>query len=354
MMLIISPFAGSDKVGHPNKDDIFYLEYLRVRQVRCVYCTSRFVKMSAQANQNVTIVDQAKLNPFSIFSIFKYFLGIRIWKFNKVLFFGYTEKLLFIAFIMCLISKTNISVVATNNFGNRRVKKFNLVLRSLYKLVASRLKLVVVHSEYERKVVREIISQKTEIYSKKHHLCIPVDCKQIDHRRFNIGFWGPDKLEKTCVDFIRLIELDRDSEYTYLIVNCNSMSIPESVRSKPNVTLVNKWLDDETYRAMYRSCDVIFMGHTKDFEGKLSGNLCDCISLGVPWVSLKIEPYIEFNHILGRTQNQYYDSRNLKLAIDDAFSGRSSFDTIKCKNVFSFEEVYKDLDEILSIVDVCE
>ena len=34
------------------------------------------------------------------------------------------------------------------------------------------------------------------------------------------------------------------------------------------------------------------MSHTDEFEGKLSGNLCDCVAYGIPYIAAPIEPLI--------------------------------------------------------------
>jgi hypothetical protein len=37
---------------------------------------------------------------------------------------------------------------------------------------------------------------------------------------------------------------------------------------------------------------LVVMTHNRDFEGKLSGNLCDCVAYGVPYIAAAIEPLI--------------------------------------------------------------
>jgi hypothetical protein len=39
-----------------------------------------------------------------------------------------------------------------------------------------------------------------------------------------------------------------------------------------------------------QSTDLVMLTHTKDFEGKLSGNLCDCFAYGVPFLAAPLEP----------------------------------------------------------------
>lgn len=350
-VLIISPFAGGEKAGHPNVDDRFFLKRLSKINMNYTYVTSDFVRRTAMLdhNENIKFIDNCSLNPYSFLSSWKFLRSISEPEYTKVIFCGFTEKLLLASVLINTLSKCRITLIATNNFGKRRVKKFKFILNLIYSICKPKIELIVLHSKFEKKIVESISQSKTFI--KKHHLCIPrvkVDVKvNLKSERITIGFMGPNKLEKPLDDMLDLINLDIKKRFDYVFVNCDLIAIPPKTIEQTNVKIISKWFDEEEYDEIFSSFSLVFMGHTADFEGKLSGNLCDSLALSVPWICRKIEPYMEVAERLGKSVCYFYEETQVEALLSEISPRDLVEKKLNIKNqsqkCYSLSEIENDL-----------
>ena len=82
-----------------------------------------------------------------------------------------------------------------------------------------------------------------------------------------------------------------------MFVNIDLISkniILKKLDNRKNISFHNKYLEYEEYLNIIKSSKFVFLPHNFLFEGKLSGILCDCISIGTPVISNNIEPVMEF------------------------------------------------------------
>ncbi|MDT0582691.1 hypothetical protein [Brumicola blandensis] len=320
-ILLISPFSGDEKAGHPNIDDQFFIQFLEKNRIKSRYITSKHVRDCFAKNQTTQIKfeDNAELNPNSFLSCLKYLLSLNKKIENDIYFCGFSEKLLLAAYLVYFFKESTFTLIATNNFGKRRVKKYGTLLSLFYKICRRKVKLIVTHSTFEKSLVEKKF--KLPAIIKRHHLCIPRSSLSPNRNdsvitSLNVGFMGPDKLEKPVGDFLGLILADKKMTHNYFIVNCKTSDIPNEILSRKNVVVINKWLTPKEYDELYSSFSFAFMGHDENFEGKLSGNLCDSFALAVPWISKKIEPYIELSELFEQPICLFYESGNMLSLLD--------------------------------------
>ncbi len=66
-----------------------------------------------------------------------------------------------------------------------------------------------------------------------------------------------------------------------------------------NIVAGNGWLGQDEFVTAVLDSDLVILPHNKEFEGKLSGNLCDCVAFGVPFISGLVEPMSTMRSSMG-------------------------------------------------------
>lgn len=303
-LLIISIFSVNKASGHSVYDDLFYYGILRKSGSPFSFFASPY---SISRLGEVHVLDGDDVRPIAVddrglIATVKAVLSIPVSRDSRIVFLGYSEKFLLVFFLLNVLKKYELVIVATNNFSAGRIAKYGNTLKLLFRLINRRLKKVVVHTDKERAMCSlfgEEFAAKAIV--KKHHLMIPrqSESARAPSDRQVVLFLGPEKHDKPIRPMIDLIKKDVSKlfDYRFLNVDKDRVVADYDIRPGENIQFINKWLSEQEYFAEFLNASFIMMSHDKSFEGKLSGNLCDCISLGVPFISSDIEPVRSyFNH----------------------------------------------------------
>lgn len=223
-------------------------------------------------------------------------------KFRKsyILVQGFDEISLIPYMILNVFSRNKFILVLTNNISNGRLHK-NSFLRFLLKIIFSNSHAVIHHSNKEGEIINDIFNSKSKYYKKTYHLLSKDSVTKEEAVKFKtITFFGPVKNDKPIDSFVKLIESDKKNKFSYKILNVKNFEEKYStLYQKENVAVINDYLSFEDFDNEIKSSRYIYLPHSKEFEPKLSGNLCDSLNFGIPFISNSIEPAIELSEING-------------------------------------------------------
>ncbi len=302
-IIAISPFASSENAGHPIIDDQFYVAYLLDRKVNFLYYTSKtsmglILNKYPEAAGYIIPVNGYNEKGFGHFNFAR---QLKIPQDCKVIFFLYSENLVLIWYFLNIFKRFSLFLVSSNNVSARRVRLYPNKFFIFFTLIKKKLKAVVFDSQFQVDLVAKISKEiSRRCFVRKNHLMCPQDVSENSRTctKICISYFGPDKLEKPFYTFYSLIKSDVDKKFVYKIYNVSKEVISQyfDIDNLPsNVFFDSSWQTHETYLRNYKSSDLVMLTHTRDFEGKLSGNLCDCVALGVPYISLPIEPALSLH-----------------------------------------------------------
>ena len=293
--------------GHLLLDDNFWFKNLILIDERTkIFTSETSVKnLSAQFNEyNNSFIS------FKEFPILKK-INSRLHLFAKILFCppiknstiviqGF-EELSLILFLYRIRNWNNkIILVLTNNVSPERIKKSKWLLQFLLRYIFNKCNNVFYHTEFEYKLIQQIVkdsSQLLKIKKLKYHLIglFYSNLTKVDSSNY-ISFFGPILPSKPIDDICKLILADSNSQFQYRFVNIDLISekiILKKLDNRTNISFHNEYLGYEEYLNLIKSSKFVFLPHNSLFEGKLSGILSDCISIGTPVISDNIEPVLE-------------------------------------------------------------
>jgi hypothetical protein len=218
-----------------------------------------------------------------------------------VLLLGFSEKFALALALANVFRRFQMTLVATNNFSVRRVRKFRGVLRLILLALQPWLKRIVVHSGYERTLVAGLVPTLADrVRVKKHHLMAPRRRPDPIAARDRpvVAFFGPVKHDKPITPLLALIKADRAGKLAYRVYNVDALThqqLVDACSERPqDLEVTDQPLADEAYEAAVAFASLLILTHDAEFEGKLSGNLCDSVALQVPFLSDRREPATEF------------------------------------------------------------
>lgn len=172
-----------------------------------------------------------------------------------------------------------------------------------------------------------------------------------------ISFFGPPKSDKPIKPILDLISEDKFGKFSYDLYSINLQEVLSSGGwdvVPPWVRVHEEWLEYKDYLIKFANSDIVLLSHNRAFESKLSGNLCDCFSLGIPYISSKIEPVVSFQRKYGEIGFLYdYDEENwAKNFIHSITHQEISKRKNRLRNVglhYSTENVRNDLEIALGL-----
>lgn len=364
MIIAISPFADSEVSGHSLLDDEFYFEYLLnlkkpFRFYTPLVSAQRLEAHFPKSKDQIVAVKAYKPNGWGHL---RFARQLKVERGAKVIFFGYLEPLVILWYVINLTRPFGLWLVVTNNISARRVSTYSIQMKLFFRVIRRKLKRIVVHTDYEVRLLDSLKEGLGEISRvKKHHLMAPIHQKLTEPfgRKIKISFFGPAKHDKPIEPFLHLIASDRAANFNYFIHNHSEADILAKMQwpqLPEHVTVIEGWLGYQAHLENCAAADIIFMAHNRDFEGKLSGNLCDCIALGVPYISCAMEPMLSLHQrygVLGYISNfdQPQWAEQLLLSIDwrDLLEKREALQNMA--EDFSVDRILADLDEALCLKD---
>jgi hypothetical protein len=294
-IILISRYAQSVYNSHSLMDDEYYFKFMIKSGVlfflhTSEYSVKRLLEIYPEEKKHICVLDEKKI---------KYESG------DKIIFLGYNELEVLKFIVSNLFRNPRIILIATNNISTRRVDKYMLFMKFFFLLTNIWLERLVLHTEYEKKIVYQL--NKTiikKVIVKKHHMMIPKfvsDGKYAQEKNI-ISYFGPNKSDKPIDPVIMLIRADVQKKFIYYIYRVKKNNIIKyipNIKDYNNVFIIDEWQDNDDYIAALKNTKLLIMTHTKEYEGKLSGNLCDCISNNIVYIANLIEPMITYNGLYG-------------------------------------------------------
>lgn len=344
--------SASNPYSHTIEDDFFYNEYFNSRNLNHSFYLSQYsiekIKQRGGSTKN--------LRPLNSFRIAPQEQSI-------IIFFGFTETQVAV-FCLCnairmMSNGTKIILVPTNNFSKARTKRLRWQLRIFFKLLSPFIKSIQLHTKYELNLVRWLSKNMAEkCVIKKHQLMIPRDVMLPSRNstadpKIKISFFGPIKADKRLDDFVELIQGDINNVADYRIFNVDAAVLIDAlpnIERLPNVVVSSSdRVEKEYYERAIATSDLVFMGHTRDFAGKLSGVLCDCVALGVPYISQRMEPMQDYELTYGKLGYLYDASQPDWTSIFFNMVSRGELEKIKINlrrmsSEHALVDIYRDLD----------
>jgi hypothetical protein len=277
--------------SHTLKDELYYFEFMKNMGMSFKFYTSEYMINYISGIH--------KKYSSSLINIEKQ--PIKINKNTRNIFMGYVEIDIFKFILKNFISKPKLVLIATNNFSKYRVSKYKWPLRFFLVIIKPFLVRIIVHSLYEKELILKLNkSFSNKILIKKSHLMTPKkEPTKATYKNINlVTFLGPCKHDKKIEPFIDLIKNDHQNIFRYFIHGVDKEIIqgllPDlKLRNNINISS-NKKLSDKDYKQLIIDSKLIFFGHTASFEGKISGNFCDCITTNTPFISRPSEPLLSY------------------------------------------------------------
>lgn len=225
---------------------------------------------------------------------------------SKIIFQGFDELGLLFYFLRIWGKKNLIYVVPTNNISPERLNKSKWILQWMLKIIIKKSHRFLYHTDFEYRLILTKICNHYHCLDRckklKYHL-IGAGQEKIDIEKNNqnniISFFGPTMTSKPVDDFYKLIKADNfgKGKFEYRFINV-SFHVKKEIQllfgHKTKISFIDEYLDYKYYISLIAQSTYIFLPHNHLYEGKLSGILSDCISVGTPVISNRIEPVLEF------------------------------------------------------------
>ena len=303
--LVLSPLTGGKLTGHLILDDVFWLNYFLSQGVSADIITSTYSK----DNLVKTFPDhKGKIASFGAefdddfagrFKLTRKLLGTQRISNTLVVIQGFEEVSILLFLLKNMGRNNKFVLVPTNNIGKGRIEGKGRLLSFLLKRIFARVDAVFCHTRFEISLINELIKYRDndKLQVVKYHQAINRN-KVVTETgaRPVISFFGPAKPDKPIKPLVDLVQADTQGLFDYRIYNPgdHDAELLASIAAKGNVEVVSKWMNDQEYEAAVCQSTYILLSQNKDYEGKLSGNLCDCVSYSIPFISLDISPVNEY------------------------------------------------------------
>jgi hypothetical protein len=286
---LISKFATSEMSGHSLLDDERFFNFLigaraNFRLYTSRYSVDRILSKHPENHRYLSAIEETSIDVES---------G------SRVIFMGFSEPDVIAFLARNLLRRPRLILVATNNFSSERVERRRLILKLFLRLVRPFLDRLVLHTAYEQQLVEgldQYVAEKSFI--KKHHLMTPYDLtNEAPGEAPIISYYGPEKHDKPIEPFLELIKADTKRRFIYRIYSVKSAALKKrlhDLRDRTNVAVVEEWQSHASYLKSVKGSTLLFLTHNRAFEGKLSGNLCDCFALRIPYIARVMEPMTSY------------------------------------------------------------
>lgn len=296
-LVIIDPLAES--YGHLLDDDLFWVKSLAdkvdtfrlvssaesVRRIREIYPQIELQSHQGDRQDGRSIWRTGHLRYFSRMSV-------SISENSKVLLQSFHE--LSALWFSLRHPQVELYLIATNNLTGPGVKTKRRL--AIQKLLFRRASGIFVGSEFERDLLVSVHGVRPERVHKLgyHKLGVQHSITPLAQRKKEVVFLGDPSRVRGIETFIKWARACSESEYTFDIYSDFNRS-PErlaglSDESVPNLKVNNRYLPDEEYQEVITSASFVAMPFEKEFEGRLSGILCDAIAHGTPVIASLQEP----------------------------------------------------------------
>lgn len=319
-VVAVAPFGKTRKDQHLVDDDNWYFGFLKTTVPALTYIAGSFSGLALQSKYQETPDHKVIATPSGKGRIsYEWALlrSIRRSLNNNpdalVIFFGYSESLLLGYWALNFWRLNQIILVNTNNISPGRILRHGRKQRIILWLIQKRLRKFLVHTNFEAELSKKYFEfLAPHVSVKKHHLMVSKaePNQTIANSETNeclISCFGPlsaDKSAQSIGELINKIHLTgtrfkKICFKLYRISKDDVLPYLDDAEALRNVVFHDGFLTKDAYTEAFRESDLVVMNHTQKFEGKLSGILCDCIALGIPYLSTRIEPLMEMQARFG-------------------------------------------------------
>jgi len=203
-----------------------------------------------------------------------------------------------IVFIL-LHPRTRVHLIVTNNLALERSNRHPVIWRRLIRMALQRASSVIVHSEYEVCVVKDVcpVFNESRIFIKPfHQVAAKRDRPEWLERSNTILFLGPILERKPIEPVIDMIKHDSEQRFRYVLRRVDELDADQRrfLESQPNVDISSGYISDAEYYDLFSSSTLVLKTHNRLFEGKLSGPFCDAIASNTPVIATDMSPHNEY------------------------------------------------------------
>lgn len=286
---LISKYSVSELSGHALLDDERYFDFLvscgaNFRLYTSRYSVDRILSKRPDQHRYLRAIHETPID---------------IEPGSRVVFIGFSELDVVAFLARNMLRRPRLVLIATNNFSNGRVKRLRWLLKLFMWVVRPFLDRLVLHTAYEQRLVSQMNRQvAVKSVVKRHHLMTPHDLtRKAPELTPVVSFYGPAKNDKPIAPFIELIQADKERRFIYRIYNVKFSALVDvlpDLAQRANVEVFEGWQSHESYLKSVKDSTLVFLTHSQAFEGKLSGNLCDCFALRVPYIARSMEPMTSY------------------------------------------------------------
>ena len=357
-VLAISPFGVGPEHVHSLLDDEFYFAYLVERGREFLfyapkYSCARLEKTFPAQKHRLRILPMSCEGMRALWQLCG---TMNVYPRASVVFLGYSEKMVTAFLVRHAFADFRLTLVATNNFSARRVRLHGFRLRAFLGLTRPKLERLVVHTDYELSLIERLDrAVRLRAISKRHHLMLPGKVSSLAIDSAAIAFFGPVKSEKPIEPLAALIAADVGGRFEYRVygvTEAEGQLLESRAPPRVRVLIYSGRLSNEAYAEAVASASIVLLTHNRDFEGKLSGNLCDCIAHQVPFLGSTVEPHLEYLRRFGQIgyavdmTNELWASDFLRsFTKEDLLRRRELLDSAAAS--FTRRAIYEDLDRCI-------
>lgn len=367
-MFVYNFLAAGLESGHLILDDTYWVsvfkEHLQYFFSSNYSCKVQINKYPQYSNKIKVIPEYILVKKFSykLNNIFRC-VTVPVPRNSKILIQGFEEFSILFFIIRAKLKGNNVFLILTNNISNYRINSKRFFLRFLLKIIFSLSDKIIYHTNYEKKLIDKYIlkfDEKKFIFIKYHLLTTDPnsDKYKIDYSSTKkISFFGPIKVDKPIEPFLDLIKSDKECKFSYRIYNPGKQhieSITKTLTNFNNIEIFDELLSFENYDRAVEECAIIFLSHNDKYEGKLSGNICDCISKRKPFISNNISPVNEFVKEFGIVGfiHDFQMDKNWATKFLNSIDERTYYNVLEnLKNLqlnFTSDKLLKDLESVFN------
>ena len=307
-VVILSPLSRDHTSAHLIEDDNFWVSYFAKKKVKFRVVTSEYSKGQLLKNREI---NPKRVSSFSESRFFKKYSRLSlIWKLlqtnikdSLVVIQGF-EEISILCFLLSNLGRNNQYVlVSTNNISKGRFHRHGMILRLILRAIFGLVDVVFCHTECEIKIIKECIQKNVnKFHIKKYHLAVAKQGGAANlNSRLIISFFGPVKHDKPLQPFLSLIHADQSELFVYVLYKPGVLNKEDEayLKSKKNVQIYEGWLTRDDFQMAMHNSYYVFLSHNEEYEGKLSGNLCDCLAYSVPFIAQNMSPANELTDSYG-------------------------------------------------------
>lgn len=303
--LIFSSLTGGKLTGHMILDDVFWIKYFKSQGIEADIITSAYSKANLQKlfPSHQGAINTFEGQPDDDFAgrsklIRKVFASPRV-RNSLVVIQGFEELSILVFLIKNLGGNNQYVLVPTNNIAKGRITGKGRLLRWLLKAIFLLVDKVFCHTQFEITLINRLIhfSDEKKLEVVKYHQGVNRErsAASLSNRPI-LSFFGPAKPDKTLQPLVDLVLADKKGIWDYRVYNPGDYQaeLLSTIEDKANVQVIKHWMNSEEYETAVCQSSYILLSQNRDYEGKLSGNLCDCIAYSIPFISTNISPVNEY------------------------------------------------------------